>query len=143
MGTIRLALVALCFLTTGAGNIAAQECERIGVASVGSSLRWGSGWLDLAEPTSFEPGETIRLRLDGDATEVLIRLLTRGADPNSPIGLIGDPVSLQGAREISVEITDRFEDVIQISVHGGPSPWGIHLDPENGAAKLLSAEVCR
>lgn len=130
-----------CLLMPAVG-VAAQDCERLDVQSVGSSQEWGSGWLDLEDSRDFAPGETLRLQIRGKASTVLVRLLRQGGDPNSLEGVIGEPVQLDDRGPVSIELQESFDDVVQISVHGGPNPWGIQLGADNGPATIISAEVC-
>ncbi len=110
----------------------------------GSSTRWGSGWLDLANITDFEAGDLLRLRIGGTANKVLVRLLPEGRFPDSSVGILGGPVTVPGNRIVEVVLDKERKGIIQISVHGGPNPWGkFPLGGGNGPATLEAAELVR
>ncbi len=110
----------------------------------GSSPRWGSGWLDLATITDFAAGDLLRLRIGGTASKVLVRLLPEGKFPDSSVGILGGPVTVPENRIVEVVLDKDRKGIIQISVHGGPNPWGkFPLGGGNGLATIDSAEIQR
>jgi hypothetical protein len=116
------------------------RCETLSGA-IGSSQQWGSGWLELSAHTDFRRGETLRLNLGGGARKVVVRLLNRSADPNSPDGVDGGVVDVPPGGVIELRLQRDHPAVRQISVHGGVSPWGLYgLGGGNGPARLLSVE---
>lgn len=108
----------------------------------GASSRWGSGWLDLNQPTNFDSGTRLRLSIGGTANRIKVRLLSRGQSPDTTAGMLPGIVSIPDSRVIEVEVSSARSHVIQISVHGGPNPWGKYpLGGDNGPATLESAEI--
>jgi hypothetical protein len=112
---------------------------------IGSSSKWGSGWLDLASVTDFAAGDILRLRIGGTASKVLVRLLPEGSFPDSSVGIVGSgAITVPKNRIVEVALDNDRKGIIQISVHGGPNPWGsFPLGEENGPATLESATIVR
>ncbi len=111
---------------------------------IGSSSRWGSGWLDLATVADFAAGDVLRLRIGGTAGKVFVRLLPEGQFPDSSAGIIGGPITVPENRIVEVALDSARENIVQISVHGGPKPWGkFPLGGGNGPATLESATLVR
>jgi len=103
----------------------------------GMSAQWRSGWCDFPSPVDFKKGERLRLAIGGSATKVIVRLLPKGADPNTPIGVIPAPYTVPQSRFIELVVPNDAATVEQISVHGGPSPWDQYpLGAGNGPATL-------
>ena len=113
------------------------------LGEIGSSPRWGSGWLDLTTPTDFLNGDRIRITVGGSATKVLVRLLSKGQSPDTSAGRIGGTITVPEDRIIEVTLKYDRKEIIQVSVHGGPNPWNIPLGGGNGPATLEEAEVIR
>ena len=110
----------------------------------GSSSRWGSGWLDLATAMDFAAGDVLRLRVGGTAGKVLVRLLPDGEFPDSSDGIVGGVVTVPENRIVEVTLNEDRKGIIQISVHGGPSPWDKYpLGSGNGSAMLEEAILVR
>ncbi|MBZ0193240.1 MAG: hypothetical protein K8F34_16330 [Candidatus Kuenenia stuttgartiensis] len=111
---------------------------------IGSSSRWGSGWLDLAAITDFAKGDRLRLQIGGTANKVLVRLLPEGRFPDSSVGIVGGAVTVPENRIVEVVLDEDRKGIIQISVHGGPNPWGrFRLGGGNGPATLDAARLVR
>lgn len=111
---------------------------------IGSSSRWGSGWLDLATTTNFMRGDRLRLKIGGTADKILVRLLPKGGSPDSSVGIIGGAIIVPENRIVEVVLDTDRKEIIQISVHGGPNPWGkFPLGGGNGPATLETAELIR
>lgn len=111
---------------------------------IGSSSRWGSGWLDLATPLHLRTGDRLRLRIGGGASKVLVRLLPRGTSPDSSVGIIGGPIEVPEDKTVEVLLDTERQEIVQISVHGGPNPWGrFPLGAGNGPATIEAAELIR
>ena len=107
---------------------------------VGHSEKYGSGWLDLKEKANFKKGERIRILVGGTAKYVLVRLLPEGADPNGPAGILGGVVQVPDSRLIELAVGEERTGVVQISVHGGPGPFGMPVPENNGPARVLRIE---
>lgn len=111
---------------------------------VGSSSRWGSGWINLAAVTNFSAGDVLRLRIGGTANKVIVRLLPEGKSPDSSVGVVGGTIKVPENRIVDVTLDEDRRDIIQISVHGGPNPWDrFPLGGDNEGATLESAELVR
>jgi len=107
----------------------------------GSSSQWGSGWLDLAPAVDFAKGEHLKLFVGGSADKILVRLLPKGASPDTSTGIIPGVVNVPKSRIVVVILPEDRKQVVQISVHGGPNPWGkFPLGGGNGPATIESAE---
>jgi hypothetical protein len=107
----------------------------------GASSEWNSGWCDFSKPVDFKKGELLRLAIGGSATRVLVRLLPKGSDPSTPVGVIPTPFVIPRNRYLEVVLPHDAADITQISVHGGENPWNqYHLGTGNGFATLTSIE---
>lgn len=125
-------------------EIESKPKEQLLAGEIGSSPRWGSGWLDLATVTDFAKDDVLRLQIGGTASKVLVRLLPEGKFPDSSVGIIGGAVTVPENRIVEVVLDNDRKNIIQISVHGGPNPWGIFpLGGGNGPATLESATLVR
>lgn len=113
------------------------------MGEIGSSPRWGSGWIDLEAPTDFLKGDRIRIKVGGSATKVLVRLLSRGQSPDTSAGRIGGTITVPEDRIIEVTLKYDRKEIIQVSVHGNPNPWNIPLGGGNGPATIEEAEIIR
>jgi hypothetical protein len=110
----------------------------------GASAQWGSGWIDLAQTMDFAKGDVLQLKVGGSAQKVLVRCLEKGQSPDSTEGLIGGAVVVPKDRIINIRLNSPHRNIIQISVHGGPNPWGMYpLGRSNGPATLDSATLIR
>lgn len=128
--------LAILFLLALPSAVSAQTLA----GATGSSSQWGSGWLVLAPPVDFARGEHLKLLIGGSADKILVRLLPRGASPDASVGVIG-VVNVPKSRIVEVILPEDRKQVIQISVHGGPNPWGkFPLGGGNGPATIESAE---
>jgi hypothetical protein len=107
----------------------------------GSSSQWGSGWISFAPAVDFAKGEHLKLLIGGSADKILVRLLPKAASPDTSVGLIGGVINVPKSRIVEVTLPEDRKQVVQISVHGGPNPWGsFPLGGGNGPATLVSAE---
>lgn len=109
---------------------------------IGSSRNWGSGWLDLWQTMDFKKGDTLRLTVGGTASQIVVRLLSAGTDPNTPSGIDGGIISVPDNRVVDMVLSEDHENVVQISVHGGSNVWGLFpLGGGNGPASLVEVEI--
>ena len=106
-----------------------------------ASPRWGSGWLDLRQPTTLESGTCFRFTIGGTASKVIIRFLRVDDDPNRPVGIVGGIHNIPESREIIIKLSRRFPNTKQISVHGNPKSWHFDLGGTNGPAILEAVTV--
>jgi len=133
----------ILFLATGALlvlfgiNASAQSLD----GYYDASSRWGSGWLDLRQPTTLESGTCFRFTIGGTASKVLIRFLRVDDDPNRPVGIVGGIHNVPESREIVIKLSRSFPNTKQISVHGNPKSWHFDLGGTNGPAILESVAV--
>jgi|RhiMethySRZTD1v2_1073278.scaffolds.fasta_scaffold60450_4 hypothetical protein len=108
--------------------------------SIGAAVQYGSGWIDFPQPVDFAKGERLRLVIGGTAGKILVRMLAKGQARDSSDGLVGGPIEVPKTRVIELTLGEHRAEVIQISVHGGPNPWGKFPMPGNGPAALQSVE---
>lgn len=110
----------------------------------GASSRWGSGWLDLSTITDFSAGDILKLNIGGTADKILVRLLAKGRSPDSSSGIIGGAITVPENRVVEIKLPTNRKGIIQISVHGGPNPWGkFPLGASNGPATIEAAHLIR
>jgi hypothetical protein len=117
----------------------AVDAERLG-GTLGASAQYGSGWIDLQQPMDFLKGDRLRIMVGGNASRVVIRLLPKDKARDSSEGLLGAPVEVPKTRVVEVVLREDRLQVVQISVHGGPNPWGHFPMPNNGSAAIQSVE---
>ncbi len=129
--------VAGMFVLLISNNSVAQDLDGFYEASP----RWGSGWIDLRQPTTFESGTCLNLAIGGTATKVLVRFVQVDDDPNRPVGIVGGIRDLSGSRDVSVQLKRRFPNIKQISVHGNPKAWHFDLGNKNGPATLEAISI--
>lgn len=113
------------------------------LGEIGSSPRWGSGWLDLEAPTDFLKGDRVRIKVGGSASKILVRLLSKGRSPDTSAGRIGGTITVPEDRIVEVTLKYDRKEIIQVSVHGGPNPWNIPLGGGNGPATIEEGELIR
>jgi hypothetical protein len=131
-------------VTTPEGETEAKPEPKLLAGEIGSSSRWGSGWIDLATTTDFAKGDRLRLKIGGTAAKILVRLLPKGVSPDSPQGIISGVITVPENRIIEVVLATDRKGIVQISVHGGPNPWGRYpLGGGNGPATIEAAELIR
>lgn len=100
-----------------------------------------SGWCDFSTPVAFKKGERLRLAVGGSAKKVIVRLLPKGGDPNTTLGVIPTPFTVPPDRFLVVTVPSDAPAIIQISIHGGKNPWGQYpLAAGNGAATISGVE---
>ena len=110
--------------------------------NVGSAPQWGSGWLDLNQPTDFAAGGRLKISVSGDASKVLVRLLPKGQPPDQPVGIQGT-FTVPASRIVEVKLSATRKNIVQISVHGNAHPWTYNLGDGNGRATLSGVEYCK
>jgi hypothetical protein len=107
----------------------------------GASSQWDSGWITLDAVADFKRGDQLKIRVGGTAHRMVLRLLPKGASPDEPTGVDGGVIVVPEDRVVLVALEDDHEDVEQISVHGGPSPWNLYsLGEDNGNATLQTVQ---
>jgi len=133
---VYLLLVVFIAVLSIEGSVIGQPLDCL----FGSSSRWGSGWCDFEHPINLTEGTCLRLSIGGTANKILVRILRAGEDPNEPIGLLGNPITVPNNRKIIIRLERTYSNVVQISVHGGPQAWHFNLGSNNGPATLLMVE---
>jgi len=128
-----LAAAFLSAITASAQSIQGAPGEAAGE-------RWQSSWLDLKPPMTFKRGEKLRLRLEGDAENVVIRLLPSGSQPTSADGVDGGVRKVPANRILEITLERDHPSVRQISVHSGREVWERPLGGNNGKARLISVD---
>ncbi|MCP4373919.1 MAG: hypothetical protein GY797_38320 [Deltaproteobacteria bacterium] len=131
-------LTFLCAIFVLIGqNAFAQSLD----GSYGSSPRWGSSWLELRQPTTFESGTCLHFVISDGASKILIRFLRVDDDPNQPVGLYDGIHEVPESREIVVMLSRQFANIKQISIHGNPKAWHYDLGGNNGPAILETITI--
>jgi hypothetical protein len=126
---------------TAGGSIPVGACSRL-EGSIGASAQWGSGWLDLSTRPKLSAGAKLRIAVGGSARKVLIRVLREGEGADSPTGVLGS-YEIPEDRVVVATAASPFENVKQISVHGGRRAWDWQLGEDNGPATLFFVEYCK
>jgi hypothetical protein len=123
------------------GNTNKSECWQRVAGQIGYSEQWGSGWLQLSTVSDFKRGERLRLLIGGSAQKVVIRLLSKGESPDGPSGVFGT-FNVPPDRYVVATLDGDYQNVFQLSVHGGPRPWNMFpLGGGNGPATLIKADI--
>jgi hypothetical protein len=127
-------ILTLLFLFNSLG------CSESLKGKTGFSSQWGSGWIDLGSITSFKRGERIKLIIGGTAKNIIVRLLPKGEKTDDPVGIEAGIVKVPDNRIVQITLTQDHPNIRQISVHGGPNPWGMYPLGDNGPATIVSVE---
>jgi hypothetical protein len=132
----RLSLAASLFLLAA---IASAESLQ---GTIGSSAgdQWASSWLDLSSPTDFKKGEILTIKLEGNAENVVVRLLPSTSSPGAPDGIEGYVRKVPVTKVLIVKLESNHSQVKQISVHSGHAAWQISLGGNNGNATIVSID---
>lgn len=108
--------------------------------AIDSSPKWGSGWIDFAPPVDFMEGDHLKLFIGGSPDKIVVRLLPKSAAPDISAGVVGGATDVPKSRILEIVLPQDRKQVVQLSVHGGPNPWGkFPLGGGNGPATLESA----
>lgn len=108
---------------------------------IGFSARWGVGWIDLQSFTNFRTGEQLRIKVGGTAKKVIVRFLKKGVSPEFPEGIEDGPFKVPANRILIITLKHDHYRIAQVSVHGGPNPWGeFPLGEDNGPASIGGIE---
>lgn len=122
------------------GKSSRTDCWQRVQGRIGSSADYGSGWLDLATMGDFKQGTRLRLVVGGTAQKVIVRLLSQGESPDRPTGIVGT-FDVPSSRKVVVTPDGDFLNIVQVSVHGGPNPFGMFpLPGGNGPAFVTEVE---
>jgi hypothetical protein len=127
--------LAILFVAISSLNAQTLSCRP------GASPQWGSGWCDFSTPVNFKKGERLRLAVGGSAKKVIVRLLQKGGDATTPNGVIPTAFPVPESRFLEITVPSDLRSIVQISVHGGPSPWNQYpLGAQNGLATITGVE---
>lgn len=130
------ALVASVFLF--AASATAEPV--LGTTGSAAGDEWQSSWLDIKPPITFKKGEVLRIKVDGDAENVLVRLLPATSYPDSPDGIEGNVRKVPASKIVEVKLERDHPDVKQISVHAGKKAWTTQLGGNNGTVRVVSVD---
>lgn len=138
MKTMKLTLIIAClFVVISSMSIHAETIE----GTVGASSKWNSGWIDLNSVMHFQKGDKLKILVGGSAKKVLLRFLSGGMEPNTASGIDGGMREVPEDRVLTTVVQSVHQNVTQISVHGGPNPFGLMpLGSGNGPATIISIE---
>lgn len=135
-----IALAATLFLfATSAVAQSVQGTTGSAAGGVGGNS-WQSSWLDIEPPISFKKGEILRIKVDGDAENVLVRLLPAASQPSSSDGIEGGVRKVPASKVIEVKLDRDRPNVKQISVHAGKKAWETPLGGNNGTVMVVGVE---
>jgi hypothetical protein len=132
----RLSLAASIFLLAA---IASAESLQ-GTTGHSEGDQWASSWLDLSSPTDFKKGEILTIKLEGNAENVVVRLLLSTSPPDAQDGLEGYVRKVPVTKVLIVKLESNHSQVKQISVHSGHAAWQISLGGNNGNATIVSID---
>jgi len=132
--------IAALVVATVLFNSSAFAQPLIGSTGTAAGDRWQTSWLDIKPSISFKKGDTLILKLEGDAENVLVRLLPVGSQPESSDGIEGDVRKIPANRSLIVILQRDHPNVRQISVHAGKEAWGRPLGGNNGSIRVISID---
>lgn len=112
----------------------------IGTTGSAAGDRWQSSWIDLSPNKSFNKSVVLYITVQGNAENVLVRLLPASAAPGSSAGIEGAVRKVPKSGIIKVVLSRNHPNIKQISVHAGREAWGTPLGGNNGAITLISVE---
>ncbi|MEX0368599.1 MAG: hypothetical protein AB3N22_21265 [Ruegeria sp.] len=98
--------------------------------------RWCAAWWEFPVSKSFPAGTELCVRVVGQ-NSVLVRLLPEGSNPSDLVGIAGGVRQVPQNGAISVSLSQKYDRVVQISVHGCDVAWGYVL-PENSSSNSVS-----
>jgi hypothetical protein len=129
-------------LVIGALLVSSVASSQALIGSTGSAAGdgWQSSWLEVKPPVSLRKGETLKVRLEGVAENVLIRLLPAGSPPESSDGIEGNVRKVPASGVLEITLLRDHPNVRQISAHAGREAWGRPLGGNNGSARIVSVE---
>ena len=120
-----------------------QKIDNIQSTVTGFSTEWGSGWIDLSSPRNFNKCDKLHLKVGGTARKIRVRLLPKEVSPDLAKEVLPDVYDVPfPSRLVEVVLPEDYPSIVQISVHGGPNPWGrFPLVDDNGPATLESYKL--
>ena len=141
---IRIGLMALMLIC--AAPVSAEPL--VGTIGEAAGDRWQVSWFDLKTPMSFKKSERLLIKVEGDAENVLVRLLPSNSSPSSSDGIEGTTRKIptgkgSAGKGLDVKLERDHPNVKQISVHAGKEAWGIPLGGNNGTVRIVSIDYSR
>lgn len=135
-------LAAAALIAISCSASAAEQTQPIrGTTDSKSGPEWQTSWLDIKPtPLSFNKGETLRVKLIGDAENFIFRLLPEGSESTSTDGIEGSIRTVPKSGTLDIKLEAEHPNVKQISLHAGHEAFEISLGPNNGKVKLISVE---
>ena len=141
--TKRIFLCAVVILGTMFVSVGSQAQALLGSTGSAAGDLWQSTWLDLKPSITFKKGEILRIRLEGDAENVLVRLLPEKSDPTSADGIEGDVRKVPANRTLVITLMRDHPNVKQISVHAGKEAFARPLGGNNGRTRIVSIDKAK
>ncbi len=119
------------------------EAAEVLMGDIEDSPRWGSGALVLDPPRNFSQGEKLELIIGGSAEKIKVRLLPKNKKPDTSAGVLPNFYEVpKDNRTVLIELKEDRLNIVQVSVHGGPKPWGKYsLGGNNGPATIEQVVV--
>ncbi len=134
-------LTAVVFLAVSSTPCGAEQAQLLrGQTGSGSGAGWQASWLDLTRVLSFKKGETLRIKLEGNAENFIFRLLPSDSQPSSSDGIEGSVRKVPKSATVDIKLERNHPSVKQISLHAGTEAWRKPLGPNNGSVMLISVE---
>ena len=134
-------LIALSAIVAANALPAVQWQPLQGSIGQGSGSRWRASWMDLSSVRDFHRGDRLRVRVQGTAERVLVRLLPKDASSDLPAGLVGSVMRVPPGGVLDVPLAENHPSVKQISVHSGLEAFGQALNSTDGGAAIVSVEM--
>ena len=98
---------------------------------------WQSSWLDLIPPMDFKKGDTLKIKVTGDAKKVLARLLPNASSTEASDGIVGEIRDVPSNKIINLTLEADYTNIKQISVHAGKQAFDYSLGENNGKIKTV------
>ena len=135
-------LIRIATFVAGAALFGSTAYSQPLAGSLGSAAgpNWQSSWLQFQSPITFKKGEKLTLKLQGDAKNVLVRLLPASSPPDSADGIEGDVRKVPANHTLVITLGSDHPNVGQISVAAGKEAWGQSLGADNGTIRLVNVE---
>ena len=112
----------------------------IGSSGSAADTNWQTSWLDLKQHKSFAKNDILIFTVQGDAENILVRLLPASSPPSSSAGIEGAVRKVPKSKNIKVVLSRAHPSIKQISIHAGREAWGKPLGGNNGSIELISVE---
>src|SRR5579863_2931913 len=111
-----------------------------GTTGSAAGADWQASWLDLNPPITFKKGEILKIKVDGNAENVVVSLLPANSSYGSPDGIEGTVRKVPASKIVEVKLERDHPNVKQISVHAGRKAWSTPLGGNNGTIAVVSVD---